>query len=103
MSKASGIPRAWKWQEKAVRKSGLGDHRMKDGEDWAQEPQAGQCLTKKGEFLGKTEYSNLFLYFSPFFIFPLFSCSGKGILSGHADGTIVRYFLEDVGSGESQV
>lgn len=78
---------------------------MKDGEDGAQEPQAGQCLTKKGECLGKTECSNLFLYFSLslFFLFPFFSCSGKGILSGHADGTIVRYFLEDVGSGESQV
>lgn len=35
--------------------------------------------------------------------FPLFSCSGKGILSGHADGTIVRYFFDDEGSGESQV
>lgn len=53
-------------------KSGLGDHSMKDGEDLVQEPQAGQCLTKKGEFLGKTEYSNLFLDFSPFFSFPLF-------------------------------
>ncbi|XP_059516265.1 intraflagellar transport protein 172 homolog [Myotis daubentonii] len=30
------------------------------------------------------------------------NCSGKGILSGHADGTIVRYFLADEGSGESQ-
>ncbi|KAG8538783.1 hypothetical protein GDO81_022090, partial [Engystomops pustulosus] len=29
--------------------------------------------------------------------------SGKGILSGHADGTIVRYFFDDEGSGESQV
>uniref|UniRef100_A0A8C6VBY2 Intraflagellar transport 172 n=1 Tax=Naja naja TaxID=35670 RepID=A0A8C6VBY2_NAJNA len=28
--------------------------------------------------------------------------SGKGILSGHADGTIVRYFFDDEGSGESQ-
>lgn len=28
--------------------------------------------------------------------------SGKGILSGHADGTVVRYFLDDEGSGESQ-
>ncbi|XP_030838935.1 intraflagellar transport protein 172 homolog isoform X2 [Strongylocentrotus purpuratus] len=28
--------------------------------------------------------------------------SGKGVLSGHADGSIVRYFLEDEGSGESQ-
>uniref|UniRef100_W5KZE2 Intraflagellar transport protein 172 homolog n=1 Tax=Astyanax mexicanus TaxID=7994 RepID=W5KZE2_ASTMX len=28
--------------------------------------------------------------------------SGKGILSGHADGTVVRYFFEDEGSGESQ-
>lgn len=30
------------------------------------------------------------------------SLSGKGVLSGHADGSIVRYFLEDEGSGESQ-
>ena len=28
------------------------------------------------------------------------SVSGQGILSGHADGTVVRYFF---GSGESQV
>ncbi|XP_064411524.1 intraflagellar transport protein 172 homolog [Latimeria chalumnae] len=28
--------------------------------------------------------------------------SGKGILSGHADGTIVRYFFDDEGLGESQ-
>ncbi|KAL5460471.1 hypothetical protein EMCRGX_G033922 [Ephydatia muelleri] len=27
------------------------------------------------------------------------SPSGKGIISGHADGTIVRYFLEDEGAG----
>ncbi|XP_026197771.1 intraflagellar transport protein 172 homolog [Anabas testudineus] len=28
--------------------------------------------------------------------------SGKGILSGHADGTVVRYFFDDEGSGETQ-
>lgn len=28
--------------------------------------------------------------------------SGKGILSGHADGTVVRYFFDDEGAGESQ-
>ncbi|XP_005948489.1 intraflagellar transport protein 172 homolog [Haplochromis burtoni] len=28
--------------------------------------------------------------------------SGKGIISGHADGTVVRYFFDDEGSGESQ-
>ncbi|XP_075050660.1 intraflagellar transport protein 172 homolog, partial [Mixophyes fleayi] len=28
--------------------------------------------------------------------------SGKGILSGHADGSIVRYFFDDECSGESQ-
>ncbi|PIK55820.1 putative intraflagellar transport protein [Apostichopus japonicus] len=28
--------------------------------------------------------------------------SGKGILTGHADGTIVRFFLDDEGSGDSQ-
>ncbi|XP_008279843.1 intraflagellar transport protein 172 homolog [Stegastes partitus] len=28
--------------------------------------------------------------------------SAKGILSGHADGTVVRYFFDDEGSGESQ-
>lgn len=33
----------------------------------------------------------------------LCSVSGKGILSGHADGTIVRFFFDDEGSGESQV
>ena len=27
------------------------------------------------------------------------SPSGKGIISGHTDGTIVRYFFEDEGSG----
>lgn len=31
------------------------------------------------------------------------SVSAKGILSGHADGTVVRYFFDDEGSGESQV
>lgn len=31
------------------------------------------------------------------------SVSGKGILSGHSDGTVVRYFFDDEGSGESQV
>ncbi|NWW87428.1 IF172 protein, partial [Rhynochetos jubatus] len=30
------------------------------------------------------------------------SVSGTGILSGHADGTIIRFFLDDEGSGESQ-
>ncbi|TNN53473.1 Intraflagellar transport protein 172 [Liparis tanakae] len=28
--------------------------------------------------------------------------SGKGFLSGHADGTVVRYFFDDEGSGDSQ-
>ncbi|XP_078598147.1 intraflagellar transport protein 172 homolog [Branchiostoma floridae x Branchiostoma japonicum] len=28
--------------------------------------------------------------------------SGKGILSGHADGSIVRYFFDDEGTGDSQ-
>ncbi|XP_042189213.1 intraflagellar transport protein 172 homolog [Callorhinchus milii] len=28
--------------------------------------------------------------------------SGKGILSGHADGTIVRYYFDDEGTGDSQ-
>ena len=31
------------------------------------------------------------------------SPSGKGILSGHADGSIIRYFFDDEGSGDSQV
>jgi len=31
------------------------------------------------------------------------SVSGKGILSGHADGSIVRFFFDDEGSGDSQV
>jgi hypothetical protein len=35
----------------------------------------------------------------------LYTCSpsGKGIISGHADGTIVRYFFEEDGSGLSRV
>lgn len=32
-----------------------------------------------------------------------FSPSGKGFLSGHADGAIVRYFFDDEGSGDTQV
>ncbi|XP_031427360.1 intraflagellar transport protein 172 homolog [Clupea harengus] len=28
--------------------------------------------------------------------------SAKGFMSGHADGTVVRYFFDDEGSGESQ-
>ncbi|XP_038160069.1 intraflagellar transport protein 172 homolog [Cyprinodon tularosa] len=28
--------------------------------------------------------------------------SGKGVLSGHTDGTVVRYFFDDEGSGDSQ-
>ena len=31
------------------------------------------------------------------------SVSGKGILSGHIDGAIVRYFFDDEGTGLSQV
>ena len=31
------------------------------------------------------------------------SPSGKGILSGHADGAVVRFFFDDEGSGDSQV
>lgn len=58
---------------------------------------------RKGTFLGRQDvltasFMSLLSFFSPFF-----SCSGKGILSGHADGTIVRYFFDDEGSGESQV
>ncbi len=37
-----------------------------------------------------------------FFVFFYISNSGKGILSGHADGSIVRYFFDDEGSGDSQ-
>jgi hypothetical protein len=32
-----------------------------------------------------------------------YSPSGKGFLSGHADGAIVRYFFDDEGSGDTQV
>jgi intraflagellar transport protein 172 len=32
-----------------------------------------------------------------------FSPSGKGILSGHADGSIVRFFFDDEGTGDAQV
>lgn len=41
------------------------------------------------------------MYICVFFF--CFSISAKGILSGHADGTVVRYFFDDEGSGESQV
>lgn len=37
------------------------------------------------------------------YVFFCFSISAKGVLSGHADGTVVRYFFDDEGSGESQV
>ncbi|XP_012946593.1 intraflagellar transport protein 172 homolog [Aplysia californica] len=33
---------------------------------------------------------------------PFSSPSGKGILSGHADGSIIRYFFDDEGSGDTQ-
>ena len=32
-----------------------------------------------------------------------YSPDGKGILSGHADGAIVRYMFEDTGAGLTQV
>ena len=38
-------------------------------------------------------YGSLF-YFSP---------TGKGFLSGHADGSIVRFFFDDEGTGDQQV
>ena len=37
------------------------------------------------------------MYFSPC------SPSGKGFLSGHADGSIVRFFFDDEGTGDQQV
>lgn len=37
------------------------------------------------------------------FLFYLLSNTGTGILSGHADGAIVRYMFEDDGSGLTQV
>ncbi|CAI9571384.1 unnamed protein product [Staurois parvus] len=39
---------------------------------------------------------------SPYVVSLTSNVSGKGILSGQADGTIVRYFFDDEGSGESQ-
>ena len=38
-----------------------------------------------------------------YFFFFSDSVSGKGILSGHIDGAIVRYFFDDEGTGLSQV
>ena len=40
-------------------------------------------------------------YVLEYMIFTLFPCSpsGKGIISGHADGTIIRFMFEDDGSG----
>ena len=46
------------------------------------------------------------VYYSMFFIIFIilpYSVSGKGILSGHMDGAIVRYFFDDEGTGLSQV
>ncbi|XP_024146740.1 intraflagellar transport protein 172 homolog [Oryzias melastigma] len=43
------------------------------------------------------------IYSTEFFVVSLTSSvSGRGILSGHHDGTIVRYFLSDDGSRDSQ-
>ena len=33
----------------------------------------------------------------------IYSPTGKGIISGHADGTIVRYFFEEDGAGLARV
>lgn len=33
----------------------------------------------------------------------ILSPSGKGFLSGHADGSIVRFFFDDEGTGDQQV
>lgn len=38
-----------------------------------------------------------------FIVVVVCSSSGKGFISGHADGTIVRYFFEDDASGLSKV
>lgn len=42
------------------------------------------------------------VFYNVFYSFT-FSPSGKGILSGHADGSIIRYFFDDEGSGDTQV
>lgn len=42
----------------------------------------------------------IFLFF---FFSSSVSVSGKGILSGHADGKVVRHFFDGESSGESQV
>ena len=36
-------------------------------------------------------------------IFFSFSPTGKGFLSGHADGSIVRFYFDDEGTGDQQV
>lgn len=48
-------------------------------------------------------YFLLLLWYYVYMSVFCFSVSAKGILSGHADGTVVRYFFDDEGSGESQV
>ena len=55
------------------------------------------CVWKK---LGSQWIQQHFLFL---FFFSSDSVSGKGILSGHIDGAIVRYFFDDEGTGLSQV
>ncbi|XP_053566907.1 LOW QUALITY PROTEIN: intraflagellar transport protein 172 homolog [Bombina bombina] len=50
----------------------------------------------------KTNKSSTIYSTESFVVSMTSNVSGKGILSGHADGTIVRYFFDDEGSGESQ-
>lgn len=77
------------------------------------------CLSRNSKKEHQVNFVFAFLHSNSFisvpaalfcFVIPCFdvnlncvSVSGKGILSGHADGTVVRYFLNDEGSGESQV
>ncbi|XP_039387206.1 intraflagellar transport protein 172 homolog isoform X2 [Mauremys reevesii] len=88
----------------------------KIGEEWGDKKSAVTCLLWPAENIivfglaeGKVRLANTktnkssTIYGTDSFVVSLTSnVSGKGILSGHADGTIVRYFFDDEGSGESQ-
>ncbi|XP_075811722.1 intraflagellar transport protein 172 homolog [Microtus pennsylvanicus] len=87
----------------------------KIGEDWGDkkvicnkfiQTSAVTCLQWPAEYIivfGLAEGKSSTIYGTDSYVVALTTnCSGKGILSGHADGTIVRYFFDDEGSGESQ-
>jgi hypothetical protein len=45
----------------------------------------------------------IFVNVTEFKVLTGFSATGKAIISGHADGSIVRYIFSDDSTGETQV